>query len=52
MSSSKRNPSLYLIPVLSYKHTKMEFDRRLEQLVKRIINVRVDIVDLNKRVNQ
>ena len=36
----------------AYKHTKIELDKRLEQIVKRITRLRERIVDLNKKVNQ
>ena len=36
----------------AYKHTKTEFDKRLENLVKRIMSIRTNVVELNKRVNQ
>lgn len=36
----------------AYKHTKIELDKRLEAIVKRITKLRENTVDLNKKVNQ
>ena len=35
-----------------YKHTKIEFDKRLQKIVSRIKNLREEVVDLNKLVNK
>ena len=50
-SSSKCNPSPSFYPY-SYKHTKIEFDKRLQKIVSRIKNLREEVVDLNKLVNK
>jgi hypothetical protein len=35
-----------------YKHTKIEFDKRLMKIVDRIKKLREELVDLNKLVNK
>jgi hypothetical protein len=36
----------------SYKHTKIEFDKRMNKIVSRIRNLREEVVTLNKLVNR
>jgi hypothetical protein len=41
-----------LIFHFSYKHTKIEFDKRMNKIVSRIRNLREEVVTLNKLVNR
>jgi hypothetical protein len=38
--------------IFRYKHTKIEFDKRLNIIVERIKKLREEVVKLNKLVNQ
>ena len=51
MKSFKRKFNKQLIISFRYKHTKIEFDKRLENILSRITNLRQKIVTLNKNVN-
>jgi hypothetical protein len=51
MNSSKCKVILSLIHY-RYKHTKIEFDKRMQKIVSRIKNLREEVVQLNKLVNK
>jgi flagellar hook-associated protein FlgK len=52
MSSCKCKFHTAFSPFYSYKHTKIEFDKRMQKIVSRIKNLREEVVQLNKLVNK
>jgi hypothetical protein len=50
-NSSKCKP-LVILNLSSYKHTKIEFDKRLMRIVNKIKGLRYEVVGLNKLVNK
>jgi hypothetical protein len=52
MSSFKCKFIISFLLSFSYKHTKIEFDKRMQKIVSRIKNLREEVVQLNRLVNK